>query len=246
MDTPGHLYSYTFSGGDWEKFFPLQHEVEGYFRRVAKETGVEDEVRFGTECLVARYGEESRVWVSTLRLPDGSEETLVADVVITAVGAFTTPKWPPIAGLRDFDGPVIHTSQWDPSVELAGRHVAVIGNGASAMQLVPAIADTVGTLTVFQRSRQWAAPFPKFHKPVPEPVRLLFREVPHYEWLYQTVTVICRFSCAPRDSRYRCKEAGARARRHRSCLRRSGPRDAPRDGLIVHRVTSRWPTPGRF
>ena len=185
VDTPGHLYSYTFSGGDWEKFFPLQHEVEGYFRRVAKESGVEDEVRFGTECLVTRYDEESRTWVSTLRLPDGSEETLVTDVVITAVGAFTTPKWPPIAGLRDFDGPVVHTSQWDPSVELAGKHVAVIGNGASAMQLVPAIADTVGTLTVFQRSRQWAAPFPKFHKPVPEPVRLLFREVPHYEWLYR-------------------------------------------------------------
>ena len=185
VDTPGHLYSYTFSGGDWEKFFPLQHEVEGYFRRVAKETGVEDEVRFGTECLVTRYDEESSAWVSTLRLPDGSEETLVTDVVITAVGAFTTPKWPPIAGLRDFDGPVIHTSQWDPSVELAGKHVAVIGNGASAMQLVPAIADTVGTLTVFQRSRQWAAPFPKFHKPVPEPVRFLFREVPHYEWLYR-------------------------------------------------------------
>ena len=60
VDTPGHLYSYTFSGGDWEKFFPLQHEVEGYFRRVAKETGVEDEVRFGTECLVARYDEESQ------------------------------------------------------------------------------------------------------------------------------------------------------------------------------------------
>ena len=80
---------------------------------------------------------------SRLRLPDGSEETLVTDVVITAVGAFTTPKWPPIAGLRDFDGPVVHTSQWDPSVDLAGKRVAVIGNGASAMQLVPAIADTV-------------------------------------------------------------------------------------------------------
>ena len=61
----------------------------------------------------------------------------MTDVVITAVGAFTTPKWPPIPGLRDFDGPVLHTSQWDPSVELAGKRVAVIGNGASAMQLVP-------------------------------------------------------------------------------------------------------------
>ena len=101
------------------------------------------------------------------------------------MGAFTTPKYPPIPGLHEFDGPMVHTSQWDPTIDLRDKRVAVIGNGASAMQLVPAIADTVRSLTVFQRSRQWAAPFPKFRKPVPEPVRFLFREVPHYEWLYR-------------------------------------------------------------
>ena len=185
VDTPGHLYSYTFSSGDWSHYFPQQSEVEGYFQRVAVESGVADEVRFGTQCVTTRFDEEAHVWHSRLRLPDGSEETLVTNVVISAVGAFTTPKFPPIPGLHEFDGPMVHTSQWDPTIDLEDKRVAVIGNGASAMQLVPAISDTVRTLTVFQRSKQWAAPFPKFRKPVPEPVRFLFREVPHYEWLYR-------------------------------------------------------------
>lgn len=185
VDTPGHLYSYSFASSDWSMYFPLQDEIQGYFSRVAKESGVRDEVRFGTECLSTRFEEETHAWSSRLRLPDGTEETLVTNVVISAVGTFTTPKWPRIPGLKKFDGPVMHTAQWDETVDLTGKRVAVIGNGASAMQLVPAIADTVRSLVVFQRSKQWAAPFPKYHKPVPESVRFLFQEVPHYEWLYR-------------------------------------------------------------
>ena len=185
VDTPGHLYSYTFAGGDWTRYFPSQEQVEGYFQRVAKDFGVADKVRYGTECVLTRYDESTRAWRSRLRLPDGSEEELVTNVVISAVGGFTTPSWPSIPGLREFAGPLVHTSQWDPALDLAGKRVAVIGNGASAMQLVPAIADTVRSLAVFQRSRQWAAPFPKFKKPVPEPVRFLHRVVPQYEWLYR-------------------------------------------------------------
>ncbi len=185
VDTPGHLYSYTFAPGDWSMYFPLQEEIQGYFQRVAEESGVAERVRFGTECLSSRYDEETHTWHSTLRNPDGTEETLISNILITAVGTFTTPKRPAIPGLDTFEGPVVHTARWDSDVDLQGKRVAVIGNGASAMQLVPAIADTVGHLTVFQRSKQWAAPFEKFHKKVPEPLRFLLREVPHYEWLWR-------------------------------------------------------------
>lgn len=185
VDTPGHLYSYTFAGGNWTKFFPLQDELDGYFNRVAREFGIEDTIRYSTECLVTRYDEASKSWRSRVRLPDGTEETIETNVVISAVGGFTTPKWPNIPGLREFDGPVVHTSKWDPTVKLEGKKVAVIGNGASAMQIVPATADSVSQMTIFQRSHQWAAPFPKLRMPVPEPVRLLLNQVPHYEWLYR-------------------------------------------------------------
>ncbi len=185
VDTPGHLYSYTFASGDWTHYYPRQGEVEDYFRSVARDSGIQDRVRYGTECLEAVYDEDAHQWRSRLRLPDGTEEVFVSDVVISAVGGFTTPKFPPVPGLHDFEGPMVHTSAWDPSIELDGKRVIVIGNGASAMQLVPAITDRVAELTVFQRSKQWAAPFPKFRVPVSEAIRFLLREVPHYAWLYR-------------------------------------------------------------
>ncbi len=185
VDTPGHLYSYTFASGDWTKYFPMQGELDAYFNRVAREFGVEESIRYSTECLETRYDEQNHRWISRLRLPDGSEEVLVTNVVISCVGAFTTPKWPNVPGLREFDGPVVHTSNWDPAVVIAGKRIAVLGSGASAMQVVPATVGMVSDMVIFQRSHQWAAPFPKLRMPVPEAVRVLLKEVPHYEWLYR-------------------------------------------------------------
>jgi 4-hydroxyacetophenone monooxygenase len=93
------------------------------------------------------------------------------------------PAIPPIPGLEDFPGPVMHTAAWDTSVDLKDKRVAVIGNGASAMQLVPAIADDAQRVTVFQRSKQWAVPHPNYHRTVNDSVRFLMAEVPYYlQW----------------------------------------------------------------
>ncbi len=83
---------------NWSKYFPLQEEIDDYFNRVARDFGIESSIRYGTECLVTRYDEESLTWHSRLRLPNGSEETLVTNVVLSAVGGFTTPKWPNVFG----------------------------------------------------------------------------------------------------------------------------------------------------
>ena len=185
VDTPGHLYSYTFASGNWTKYFPMQRELDDYFSRVARDFSIEDSIRYRTECVETRYDEERHVWTSRLRHADGKEETLVTNVVISCVGGFTTPKWPKVQGLKEFDGPVVHTSSWDPAVVIEGKRLAVLGNGASAMQVVPATVGMASEMTIFQRSHQWAAPFPKLRMPVPDPVRVLLREVPHYEWLYR-------------------------------------------------------------
>jgi 4-hydroxyacetophenone monooxygenase len=185
VDTPSHLYSYSFAQGDWQHYFALKDEVENYFRSVAKSFGIYEHIRFGAEVTGTRYRENEQRWYTELRLADGSIDTIESNVVITAVGAFGAPKWPDIPGFDDFGGLVAHTAQWDESIDLTGKRVAVIGNGASAMQLVPAIADGVDSLTIFQRSKQWAAPFPKWHKRIPDPVRFLMSEVPSYEWWYR-------------------------------------------------------------
>ena len=185
VDTPSHLYSYTFARGDWEHYFGKKNEIEGYFRGVAKDFGVYDSIRFDTEVVATHYDEVAHRWVTDLRCPDGTIERLTTNVLLSAVGMFGVPRLPSIEGIEQFQGQLLHTGQWDETADLVGKRVAIIGNGASAMQLAPAIVDDVASLTVFQRSKQWATPFPKFKKRIPDAMRFLMSEVPQYEWWYR-------------------------------------------------------------
>jgi len=181
VDTPNHLYSFSFQPHDWRHYFSLQPEIEAYFRRVAEDQGVLEHVRFRTRATTARFDEEACRW----RVETEAGETFDADLLVSAVGVLNLPKVPPIPGLESFPGPAFHTAEWPEGLALAGKRVAVVGNGASAMQIVPAIADEVASLTVHARSKQWAAPFPQFRKAVPEPVRRLLMEVPLYQAWYR-------------------------------------------------------------
>lgn len=185
VDTPSHLYCYSFAKNDWTRYFASQAELRQYFNRIADDFGLRKYIRFGVEVERAEFGDTDARWTLRLRREDGTEETLETSLLISAVGAFNKPKWPDLPGLDRFAGEVVHTARWDDNLELKGKRVAVLGNGASSMQLVPAVADEVKSLTVFQRSPQWAAPFEQFKKPIPEGVRWLFRNVPLYEKWYR-------------------------------------------------------------
>jgi 4-hydroxyacetophenone monooxygenase len=185
VDTPSHLYSYSFAQGDWDRYFGSRAEILGNFEKVVREHGLLDRIQFNTEVVEARYDGDRHRWLSEVSRADGTTEVLESNVLICGVGAFGTPKWPSIPGLEQFRGTLLHTALWDEGARLAGRRVGVIGNGASAMQLAPAIVDEAESLTIFQRSRQWAAPFPKFHKPLPAGIKFLCAEIPLYEWWYR-------------------------------------------------------------
>ena len=185
VDTPNHLYSFSFAPHDWPEYFSRQSEIQKYLEWVAGKFGVLRKVQFNTKVIRAEYDESERKWRVTLVRADGSTRTLVANVLISAVGAFSLPKYPGIAGLSSFAGRVVHAARWPDDLDLEGKKVAVIGNGASAMQIVPAIADKVGSLAIFQRSPQWVVPFDKCHKPVPKPVRELINAVPLYRNWYR-------------------------------------------------------------
>ena len=184
VDTPNHLYCFTFAKNDWSHFFCLRDEIKGYLERVAEEFGVTDRTSFGVEVKSAEWDETDQQWVVHAVDREGRAQTHTANILITAVGAFNKPKMPNVKGMHTFPGPVAHTAKWpEEGVPLEGRTVAVIGSGASSMQLVPAVADRVGKLLVFQRSPQWAVPFEKFRVPVPEPIRFLLRECDlYYTW----------------------------------------------------------------
>ena len=129
--------------------------------------------------------EEAQRWAVVVRNPDGSRETQRANVLISATGIFNPIVLPAIDGLERFEGSSFHTAEWPADLDLEGKHVAIIGNGASAMQVGPEIQDTVASLTIFQRSVHWAAPFEQFRKVVREAVQFLLREVPLYQAWYR-------------------------------------------------------------
>jgi 4-hydroxyacetophenone monooxygenase len=191
VDTPSHIYSYSFAKHDWTQHFALQHEIQGYFEGVADAYGVRPNLRLNTRVESARYDEATMRWTVAVVDAQGCAESLEANVLIGAVGYLNTPKLPAIKGLETFDGPCFHTARWPQDLDLGGKRVAVIGNGASAMQVAPAIADSVHSLTLFQRSRQWAAPFARFRQPIVAGARFLLREVPYYqEWYRQRLAWI--------------------------------------------------------
>ncbi len=197
-DVPSHLYSFSFAPFDWTRFFACGSEIHQYLEKVATDFDVLSRVRFGCEATQARYLESSAQWEVDVRHDDGRTESLRANILISAVGAFNKPRYPDVPGIESFAGASAHTARWPAGgMDLKGKRVVVVGNGASAMQVVPAIADEVASLTVIQRSPQWAAPFPRFKVEVPEPLQWLLREVPLYRLWYRL-----RLSWAFNDKQY--------------------------------------------
>lgn len=184
VDTPSHLYSYSFAGRDWRRYFELQPEVQRYLESVIEQIGADGRIKYETEVRFAEYCDETKHWSVGIRNHDGATETLVANVVISAVGVLNQPKIPDFPGIDDFHGTSFHSSEWPHDLDPEEKSVAVIGTGASAMQIVPAIAHEVGDLAIFQRSPQWVAPFDKFMRTIPDEVRLLLRVSPIYRTWY--------------------------------------------------------------
>jgi 4-hydroxyacetophenone monooxygenase len=186
VDTPSHLYSFSFAPNtEWSRFFAKRPEVHTYLDRLAGENDLKQFIKFAHEVVRADYDTTSATWSVTMIGPGGEESTIQAPVLVSGVGMVNRPSIPDIAGADSFAGPVMHTADWRADVGYAGKRVGVIGTGASAMQLVPAIAGTASQVVVFQRSKQWAVPHPNYHRNVPEGVRYLMRRVPSYTKWYR-------------------------------------------------------------
>lgn len=151
-DAPSHLYSYSFEPKhDWSRRFAPQPEILDYLRGCARKYGVMEHMRFRTEIASADFDAKEGRW--NLRTAEG--ETCPAEVLVSACGQLSRPHLPDIPGLESFGGAVFHSAEWDHGHDLSGRDVAVVGNGASAVQFVPRIAPRAAKLTVFQREPQW-------------------------------------------------------------------------------------------
>lgn len=154
-DVPSRLYSFSFDlKPDWSRDFATAEEIWAYLRDVAERRGVRDRIAFGADLASAVWDDRDRRWA--LRAADGREWT--ADALVLGVGALHEPRLPDIEGLDRFAGPVLHSARWPEHDGLDARRVAVVGTGASAVQMVPELATRVAHLTVFQRTPAWILP----------------------------------------------------------------------------------------
>ena len=177
-DVPAMLYSFSFERDrSWTRLYPQQAELLAYLKRTAATAGLTPHIRFGSDLSEARFDESTATWI--LRLADGAQ--LRCGVLICAMGPLNKPKYPAIPGREKFAGPSFHSSAWDHSVALRGKHVVVIGTGASAIQFVPQIAPDVATLTLFQRTPPWI--IPRNDTAVGSRRAFARKYVPVYAWL---------------------------------------------------------------
>lgn len=155
-DVPSHLYSFSFRPNpNWSFVFAEQPEILQYLKDTVTQYGLDDAIAFDSEVVSAVWEEEAGAWrVQTL------EAVYRSRVLISAVGHLSEPKLPDIPGLDRFAGDIFHSAAWDDAASLEGKRVGVIGTGASAIQIVPAIAEKVGYLSVFQRSAPYITPRP--------------------------------------------------------------------------------------
>jgi cation diffusion facilitator CzcD-associated flavoprotein CzcO len=174
-DIPSHLYSLSFEPkADWSRMYPGQAELRAYLDAVADKHGLRDIIRFDTAMRGATWDAMAGLW--RVALSDGA--SLTTRVLISAIGALHEPAIPTLPGLETFQGTVFHSARWDHAHDLAGKRVAVIGTGASAIQFVPKIAPKVAHLSVFQRTAPWINP--KKDYPIGPRRQRLLRYLPLY------------------------------------------------------------------
>lgn len=183
VDTPNHSYSYSFGPRNrWTRYFSQQQEILDYLKNIADQFGVREHVRLNTRLTSSRWDETTKRWISTLETPDGPQEVSSA-ILVSAIGQLNDPSMAHFKGAENFAGEIFHSARWPEGLDLKGKRVAVIGTGATAMQLVPNIADEVASVTVYQRTAQWSRPVAGYSDRISDGSQWLLAHVPYYaEW----------------------------------------------------------------
>jgi cation diffusion facilitator CzcD-associated flavoprotein CzcO len=173
VDIPSFSYQFSFERrADWSRVYAPGAELRAYAEHCATKYGLHSKARFNVRVDGATFDEDANLW----RITTNNGEEPTARHVVDATGVLTHPKRPDIPGVDDFEGITLHTARWDHTQDLTGKRVAVIGTGASAVQVIPAIADEVAHLTVFQRTPIWC--LPKYDAAIPARARWVLGRVP--------------------------------------------------------------------
>ncbi|PPJ25757.1 hypothetical protein C5E45_19570 [Nocardia nova] len=181
VDTTSLSYQFSFEKKyPWSEYFARQGEVRRYLEYVAEKYNVSDHICFEHEIRSARFDGHTQSWNLEVAGP-GAMESVTADFVVSASGLFSTAKKIEFDGIEDFAGRVVHTTDWSDEIAVAGRRVAVIGNGSTGVQLLSRIAESAAHVDVFVRTPQWISPRERYGEPIPVETRWLINNLPYYE-----------------------------------------------------------------
>ena len=190
-DVPSHLYSYSFAPNPgWSRTYSEQPEIRRYLSDCADRFGVRPHIRFGTEVGRSEWDEAAQLW----RL-ETSQGPVEARVLVAGFGPLSEPSYPDIPGLDTFEGTTMHTARWDGDHALAGERVAVVGTGASSIQVVPRIQPEVARLHVFQRTAPWVVPHRD--RPITDVERRVYARVPAAQKLVRRAVYWAREALVP-------------------------------------------------
>lgn len=186
VDAPNHLYSYSFNlKHDWSRYFVRQAEIQSYIAACVEKYDLKPHIRFSTNVTAATYDAQREDWSLEATDAAGAALSLRANSVIISCGQLNNPKVPNFPGKDSFAGPAFHTARWDASVDLTGKRVALIGVGASSVQVGPGIVDRVESLTIYQRSAQWINQRANYDRVVTQGKCWALEHVPFYARWYR-------------------------------------------------------------
>ncbi|KAJ4401919.1 hypothetical protein N0V91_007572 [Didymella pomorum] len=181
------LYSYSFEQNpDWTREYPGQEEILEYLRNVANKYQLYKYIRFNTSVEAATWDDSKSRWKVDVKVTGGKDAefssgySIESDFLISAVGQLNQPRYPDIEGLKDFKGKIIHSARWDWSYDMTDKKIGIIGNGATAAQIIPEILPVSKDLTIYQRSPNWV--IPREDGPVSDLRRAIYRYLPPVRW----------------------------------------------------------------
>ncbi len=191
VDIASHYYSFSFAPNPhWSRFYAKQPEILAYLQTVAQDSDIAENTRFGARVSSATYDQDAHHWVVRGTDETGNPFQIIGDVVISAVGLLGIPHIPDYPGMESFTGEIVHSAQWHDAIELDGRRVALVGTGASANQIGPAVAADVEQLTVYQRTAHWNINVDNYLSRVSEGERWLLENVPPYARWFRARTLL--------------------------------------------------------
>ncbi|MFN0263208.1 flavin-containing monooxygenase [Tepidamorphus sp. 3E244] len=186
VDIPSHYYSFSFAPkSDWDHHFAKRSQLWRYLEDCVDRFGIREDIVFGVQVEDARFDENRARWIIDIVESNGHHRTVEANVLVTAVGQLNRPSMPDIEGLDTFAGEVFHTAAWPDGVELAGRKVAMVGTGASAMQVGPTIAAEVEQLDIYQRTPHWAMRNANYSREVSPGMKWALANIPSFDRWYR-------------------------------------------------------------